>query len=110
MPAARKIFAKAILSIGIALGAGAGVAWLYLMWQTAAAEEVTRFASNSFWLGMFGAFGLPALVIWPFAAFAELIDPPLPARPATADNAAASIAGPESRLSHSKILRRAKRR
>ncbi len=81
MPPARKIFAKLVLSIGIALGAGAGVAWLYLMWLTAAAEDVTRFASNSFWLGVFGAFGLPALIIWPFAAFAELIDHPPPARP-----------------------------
>ncbi len=79
MPSARKILAKSTLSIGIALGAIAGGAWFYLMWETATAETAARTSMNAFWLGAAGAVILLALITWPFAKLAECIDPPPPA-------------------------------
>lgn len=81
MPSVRKILAKTILFVGLALGGVVGALWFYLMWHTAAAETVQRTALNAFWIGVFGAFGLCALVAWPFTAVADYIDPP-PSGPA----------------------------
>jgi 4-amino-4-deoxy-L-arabinose transferase-like glycosyltransferase len=78
MPSVRKILAKTVLSVGTALGAVVGALWLYLMWQTAAAETVQRTAQNAFWIGVFGGMGLWGLIAWPFAAAADYIDPPPP--------------------------------
>jgi uncharacterized membrane protein len=81
MPTAQKIAAKAILCIGVALGAGVVALWVDLMWPTIA-EAHGRTAMNGFWLLLFGGFGLLALVVWPFAKLAEYVDPPAEIPPA----------------------------
>ena len=81
MPNLRKLLAKIVLSNGIGLGAVAGALWFYLMWKMAAAETIPRTALNTFWIGVFGGFGLCGLIAWPFAAVADYIDPPPPGQP-----------------------------
>jgi len=80
MPSIRKIVAKTVLSVGIALGAVIGALWFYLMWQSAETATLHRNATAAFSLGFYGGFGLWALIAWPFAAVADYIDPPPPGR------------------------------
>ena len=92
MPSVRKILAKTILFVGLALGAVIGVLWLYLMWQMAAAETIPRAAQNTFWIGVFGGMGLWGLIAWPFEAVADYIDPPPPGQPVGAGEDSAKSA------------------
>jgi hypothetical protein len=78
MPSIRKILAKTVLFVGLALGAVTGAMWFYLMWQTAETATIHRNAMAAFSLGLYGGMGLWALIAWPFAAVADYIDPPPP--------------------------------
>ena len=107
MPSARKILAKSALAIGIALGAAAGGFWFYLMWEAAAAETHSRTAMNTFWAGVWGGAILLGLILWPFAWFADRIDPP--PRPDERSRIEALTAAPRIRLPRSKPSKRTRR-
>ena len=92
MPSIRKIVAKTVLSVGIALGAVIGALWFYLMWQSAETATLHRNAMAAFSLGVYGGFGLLALIAWPFAAVADYLDPPPPGAPMDAGKLSAKSA------------------
>ena len=76
MPA-RKIIARIIRAIGIALGLGALTLFAHLMWPVIAMDPSSRNAVRDVAVILFGGFGVLALVAWPFALFADYIDSPL---------------------------------
>ncbi len=107
MPSARKILAKSALATGFALGAVAGGAWFYLMWQAAAAETLARTAINIFWAGVWGGAILLGLIVWPFAWLAEHID--LPPQSDQQPPIETLTSAPRFRLTRSKPSRRTRR-
>ena len=92
MPIVRKILAKTIRFAGLGLGAVAGALWFYLMWQSAETATLHRNAMAAFSLGVYGGFGLLALIAWPFAAVADYLDSPPPGAPVDAGKLSAKSA------------------
>jgi hypothetical protein len=109
MPNLRKFLAKTVLSVGLALGAVIGALWFYLMWQSAETATLHRNAMAAFSLGLYGGFGLSALIAWPFTAVADYIDPPPqgPLPDATKDSAKSAH---HSRPSRSTVSRQSTQR